>query len=828
MRKFGIKTDDRRRHTYVIGKTGMGKTTLLENMILSDIYAGHGACYVDPHGDTAEKLLDYIPSWRINDVVYFNPADVQYPVGFNILESVDDEMKHLVAAGMMGVFKKIWENVWSARMEYILNNTILALLDNPGSTLLGINRVLSDKDYRKEIISNVKDPIVRQFWVKEFAQYQDKFATEAVAPIQNKVGQFLSASIVRNIVAQAQSTINIRKIMDEEKILIINLSKGRIGEDASRLLGGMIITKIQMSAMERVDTPEADRADFYLYVDEFQNFAVESFASILSEARKYRLNLIMAHQYIAQLTEEVRDAVFGNVGTIISFRVGSPDAVFMEDEFMPRFTPEDIINLPKFSIYLKLMIDGVTSQPFSAATLAPIAHRTDSEQKVITQSRERYSIPREKIEEHVVRWSGFGGDDIDMEKEFDSALKEAKEKRKEKYKHNYNCTRCNKEFGLPVELDRSRPIYCDDCMPIIKEERAKSKSKPKGGRGGSSEPRSSDRKGDRKREEPKKSEPKLPPVQKVSDGELVVDQPKATISLDSLKRNETRSEKKAPEAKEPTITSEQTTALPAFKASEVLHMEEAPKVDGETESRSEVIQREPLSSPVPDPTAPKLERSESIERPSREVPQQRSERPREERVDRAERPQQEAMDPGSEPGMTRRERPDREENRTSSPSFSDPQGELVRPLVPEARGGQSPADSEQRPASTQSRNDGQSASAGDESTKKRKRKRRRRKGRGEGGEGSSEVPQERISLDSLKNPSQNNHLTANQARANSQQKEAFSQWQQKSKVQPPESQPVQQTPKQPNDHAPDQLRAPKEERPKSTSVLPGQVVTFDE
>lgn len=522
LRKFGIKTDDRRRHMYVIGKTGMGKTTLLENLILSDIYAGHGCCYVDPHGDTAEGLLDYIPSWRINDVVYFNPADLNHPVGFNILEAVDDDMKHLVAAGMMGVFKKIWENVWSARMEYILNNTILALLDTPGSTLLGINRVLSDRDYRKTIVGNVKDPIVRQFWVKEFASYQDKFASEAVAPIQNKVGQFLSASVIRNIVAQAKSTINIRKIMDEEKIFIVNLSKGRIGEDASRLLGGMIITKIQMSAMERVDMPEAERSDFYLYVDEFQNFAVESFASILSEARKYRLNLVMAHQYIAQLTEEVRDAVFGNVGTLVSFRVGSPDAQFMEDEFMPRFTPEDIINLPKFQIYLKLMIDGVTSQPFSAMTLPPIAHRTGSEQRVIEQSRERYAYDRSKIEEHVVEWSGFGGDDIDMEKEFDSALKEAKKKRKERYHHKYNCTRCNKEFGLPVELDRSRPIYCEDCRPIIQEERKKGKKRGgKGARGG---------KRDGKQETMEKPRPP-----KVKDGELVVKEgAKEEISLSSL------------------------------------------------------------------------------------------------------------------------------------------------------------------------------------------------------------------------------------------------------------------------------------------------------
>lgn len=528
MRTFGIKTDDRRRHTYVIGKTGMGKTTLLENMILSDIYAGHGCAYIDPHGDTSEKLLDYIPSWRINDVVYFNPSDLEHPIGFNILESVNEEMKHLVAAGMMGVFKKIWENVWSARMEYILNNTILALLDTPGTTLLGINRMLSDADYRKEIVMNVKDPIVKQFWVKEFESYQSKFATEAVAPIQNKVGQFLSAAIIRNIVAQAQSTLNIRKIMDDQKIFIVNLSKGRIGEDASRLLGGMIITKIQMAAMERVDMPEEDRQDFYMYVDEFQNFAVESFAAILSEARKYRLNLIMAHQYIAQLTEEVRDAVFGNVGTIISFRVGSPDAQFMEDEFMPRFTPEDIINLPKYSIYLKLMIDGVTSMPFSATTLPPIGRVTGSEQKVVEQSRERYGGNRQNIEEHVSRWSGFGKD-VDLEAEYKASKDAKKAAKKEKYLHEYDCTRCGDTFAIPVELDRSRPIYCEECKPIIDAERQKKKNKKGGDQGGS-------RGGSEQR---KKKTVDKPP--KVKDGELVAKEVEGTVSLTAL--NEDKSKK---------------------------------------------------------------------------------------------------------------------------------------------------------------------------------------------------------------------------------------------------------------------------------------------
>lgn len=405
MRRFGIKLDDRRRHMYIIGKTGMGKTTMMENMMLHDIYSGHGVGIVDPHGDSAEKIINYIPPKRINDVIYFNPADLDHPIGFNILEVKDDKQKHLVASGLMGVFKKLWPDVWSARMEYILNNTLLALLDYPGSTLLGINRLLSDKFYRRRVVEKVKDPVVKAFWEQEFASYSEKFATEAVAAIQNKIGQFLSASVIRNMVAQVTSTINIREIMDNKKILIMNLSKGRIGEDNSRLLGGMLITKIQLAAMERVDTKEADREDFFLYVDEFQNFATPSFANILSEARKYRLSLILAHQYIKQLDEVVGDAVFGNVGTIVTFRVGGPDSEPLAKEFTPTFLEEDIVNLPKFHVFLKLMIDGVASQPFSAMTMPPIGKPTDSSERVIRVSRERYASDRAVVEDKIARWS---------------------------------------------------------------------------------------------------------------------------------------------------------------------------------------------------------------------------------------------------------------------------------------------------------------------------------------------------------------------------------------------------------------------------------------
>lgn len=417
LRRFGIKTDDRRRHMYIVGKTGMGKSTMMENMVLDDIYTGHGVGLVDPHGDFAEKIIDFIPPKRINDVVYINPSDLEYPIGFNILEVHSEEQKHLVVAGLMGIFKKIWPDVWSARMEYILNNTLLALIEYPGSTLLGINRLLSDKKYRKRVLSKVTDPVIKSFWNVEFASYTEKYAQEAVAPIQNKIGQFLSANVIRNMVAQVKSTIDIRSLMDEGKIIIMNLSKGRIGEDNSRLLGGMLITKIQLAAMERVDTPEAQRRDFFLYVDEFQNFATPSFANILSEARKYRLSLIMAHQYITQLDEIVANAVFGNVGTIISFRVGGADSEVLAKEFSPVFLEEDLVNIPKFHIFLKLMIDGVSSQPFSAMTLPPLLERTLSAEKIIRVSRERYGRPRAVIEEKIIRWSGLEGEGSDDEED---------------------------------------------------------------------------------------------------------------------------------------------------------------------------------------------------------------------------------------------------------------------------------------------------------------------------------------------------------------------------------------------------------------------------
>ncbi len=412
-RLFGIKRKDRRQHMYVIGKTGTGKSALLKNLAMQDIYNGDGVCLVDPHGEFVEDILHKIPAHRLQDVIYFNPADQDYHIGFNVLELPDPRYKHLVASGLMGIFTKMWANVWSARMEYILNNAVLALLDTPDSTLLGIPRLLVDKSFRQKIVSNIKDPVVRAFWIHEYESWQEKFRSEAIAPIQNKVGQFLSTSIVRNVVGQPKSTIDIFELMNNKKILLINVSKGRIGEDNASLLGSMFITKIQLCAMERVRIPEEERQDFFLYVDEFQNFATDSFANVLSEARKYRLDLVLAHQYVGQLvtptSTKVRDAVFGNVGTMVVFRVGAADAEFLENEFTPEFVIQDIVNLPNYSIYTKLMIDGITSRPFSAGTLAPL-DIPDSEgmkERIIESSRRLYSRPRAEVEQAINEWSGM-------------------------------------------------------------------------------------------------------------------------------------------------------------------------------------------------------------------------------------------------------------------------------------------------------------------------------------------------------------------------------------------------------------------------------------
>ena len=470
--RFGIKTDDRRRHLYIIGKTGVGKTTMLENMIIQDISNRHGLGVIDPHGELIQRILHFIPKDRIKDVIYFNPSDIEWPIAFNVIEEVPREWRHLVAAGLMGVFKKIWPDVWSARMEYILNNALLALLEYPGSTLLGINRLLSDADYRKAVIEKITDPTIKAFWQREFAKYHERYATEAVAPIQNKIGQFISNPLIRNIVGQKETKIDFREIMDEGKIFLGNLSKGSIGEENSALLGGLLITKLQLAAMSRVDIREEERRDFYLYVDEFQNFSTESFANIFAEARKYRLNLTLAHQYIAQLNEKVRDAIFGNVGSLVSFRVGPEDAEFLEKYFVPEFSKEDLMNLPNFHFYIKLMIDGNLSKGFSGMNIPPSALPSVSYiQDIIQYSRQHYATPVREVEQEIAHWHYL---------DFSFSAPRKKEKKKG-FSEGWEavCSRCGKKIIVPFRPDPRRPVYCEECLKIVRAEQAGKKANPR-------------------------------------------------------------------------------------------------------------------------------------------------------------------------------------------------------------------------------------------------------------------------------------------------------------------------------------------------------------
>lgn len=405
-KKFGIKRKDRRKHVYVVGKTGTGKTTLLKNMIVQDMQNGEGTAVIDPHGDLAESLLDFVPKRRINEVVYFNPKDTAYPVGLNLLEEVEESERHLAVSGLLSTFRRMFERFWGPRMEHILRNCFYALLDFPASTLLSVPRLLQDSRYRRKVVEKVQDPKVRDFWKTEYSSYQERFRTEAISPILNKVGKFLTAPLLRNIIGQPTSKIDFSRILNEGKILIANLSKGALGEENQILLGSLLVTRLQLAAMERVRIPEEERKDFYLYVDEFQNFSSsQTFESILSEARKYRLNLILAHQYLSQLDEEVRDAIFGNVGTIISFRVGAEDAEELEKQFGPEFGKSAFIHLPQYEVYLRLMIDGISSRPFSARTFPPRKKPEKTHKdKIIRVSRERYCSPREEVERKIDRW----------------------------------------------------------------------------------------------------------------------------------------------------------------------------------------------------------------------------------------------------------------------------------------------------------------------------------------------------------------------------------------------------------------------------------------
>ena len=405
--EFGIKSEDRRKHFYILGKTGVGKSTVFKNMFISDILRGDGACLVDPHGDTVEELLDFIPPERVEDVIYFNPTDTDCPVGFNLLELKDKSQRDLIADGVVEVFHKQFGTSWGPRLQYILTNTVATALEAQGTTLLSVTRLLMDRNYRKFILKQVNDPILIKFWEEEYAQMAQnpRLLAESVSPIQNKVGRFISSAVTRNIIGQVKSTIDLRDIMDNKKILLINLAQGRLGEETASLLGGMIITRLQSTALERVDMPADQRNDFYLFVDEFQNFATDSFAKILSEARKFRLDLCMTNQYIDQLPLTVRQAIFGNVGTLGSFVVSQSDAAVLEKEFAPNVSSEDLVSLDAHSMYIKLSVDGMTSVPFSARSLPPRFEPYGLRSQVIASSREKYGTAKEVIEDKILRWS---------------------------------------------------------------------------------------------------------------------------------------------------------------------------------------------------------------------------------------------------------------------------------------------------------------------------------------------------------------------------------------------------------------------------------------
>ena len=401
---FGIGRGDARQHIYVIGKTGVGKTTLLKNLIVQHIAAGHGVGVIDPHGDLAEELLNHIPSWRTDHLCYFNPGDLEFPIGLNLVANVPQDERHLVVSGIVGAFKNIWPDSWGPRLEYILYNAIAALLDCPNTTLLGVNRLLTDDKYRAWVVRQVKDPFIRDYWATEFAGYDDRFRREAIAPIQNKLGQFLLNPMVRNILGQVRNRVSFPFIMDNERLFIANLSKGKLGHDKANLLGSLLVTQFQLAAMARASRPEANRLDFYLFIDEFQNFSTDAFASILAEARKYRLCLTLSHQYVDQLSLPVRQAVFGNVGTLISFRVGSTDAEVLRAEFGNEFAAQQLVDLDRFEMVVNLLDNGVNKTPFRGRSMLPEEQRIGRKESFLDRSRERFASSRAAVEKDLSRW----------------------------------------------------------------------------------------------------------------------------------------------------------------------------------------------------------------------------------------------------------------------------------------------------------------------------------------------------------------------------------------------------------------------------------------
>lgn len=405
-KEFGIKRLDRRRHLYVVGKTGSGKSRLLELLLISDIQNGHGCCLLDPHGDLADELLMYVPKDRIKDVVYINPTDRDFPIGFNPLEPIADyEARQHLSVFFIAIFKKLFAATWNSRMEHLIRYITLALLETPDSNILGIPRILSDTAYRQQVVMQIKDPVVKAFWTNEFATYNQQFSNEAIVPILNKVGQFISNPIVRNMIGQQKNALDFEKFMNEGKIVLINISKGKLGDENAALLGSMFITKIQQAALARAKMKEEERRDFYFYVDEFQNFATDAFSSILSEARKYHLDLTIAHQYIAQLPDEVKATAFGNVGSMVVFAVGGDDAAYLAKEFSPTFQADDMINLNTREMYVKMSVDGKLTTPFSANTISVPKPTFDYSIEIVDKSRVTYSKNRVAVENEIQRWT---------------------------------------------------------------------------------------------------------------------------------------------------------------------------------------------------------------------------------------------------------------------------------------------------------------------------------------------------------------------------------------------------------------------------------------
>ena len=393
---FGIKRIDRRRHLYIIGKSGVGKSKLLELFMRQDISYGHGICLIDPHGDEIEAILNYIPKERIEDVCIIDPTDLEFPSSFNPLANVDPLFKFQLTQGLIEVFQKQFGANWTPRLEHVFRFTCLALLDYPHATMRGMISMLTDRNYRQKVVEYITDDMVKRFFAIEFADWSEKFDTDAIIPLVNKLGQFLSDPLLRNIFGQKQNKIDISELMNQQKIILINLSKGRLGEENSSFLGSMFLTKIKQAGMERAAIPEKDRKDFYLYVDEFQNVVTQTFENILPEARKYALNLTIAHQYVGQILPKVHQAVLGNCGSVITFRIGGEDAVKMKPEFAPVFDVKDMINLAVTEFFVKMTIDGESYDPFSAETLRvlPPTHPSYREE-IIEASRRKYSIPKD-------------------------------------------------------------------------------------------------------------------------------------------------------------------------------------------------------------------------------------------------------------------------------------------------------------------------------------------------------------------------------------------------------------------------------------------------